>query len=191
MSAPKLNPLLKLALELGPLALFFIVYAKAGIFVATSVMMVTVLATLIVSWIKLGRLPLMPLVTATIVVVFGSLGLLFHNETLIKIKPTALYLMFAGALFFGLIAKRPILRIMFDGALNLDEEGWRRLTWRWACFFLFLAVLNEAIWRTQTTDVWVTFKSFGFLPLTLGFALAQTRLIMKHESRENAPEEAL
>jgi intracellular septation protein len=179
----KLNPGLKLTLELGPLALFFLSYAIFGIFAATGVMMATVLVTLAVSYKLLGRIPIMPLVTAAIVVIFGSLTLLYHDETLIKIKPTALYLLFAAALFFGLAFRKPILQIMFDGALHLSAEGWRRLTWRWAFFFLSLAALNEIVWRTQTTAHWVTFKSFGFIPLTVLFALAQTPLITRFEAK--------
>lgn len=187
----KLDPTLKFALELGPLALFFLTFWKFGIFVATSVMMVAVLVTLVVSYIKLGRLPLMPMVTAVIVIVFGSMGLIFHNDTFIKIKPTVLYCLFSAALFFGLAFRRPILEIMFDGALHLTQAGWRILTWRWAFFFLFLAVLNEYVWRHYSESAWVTFKSFGFLPLTVVFALAQTPVIMKHESKEAPKEEAI
>ena len=123
----------------------------------------------------------MPLMTAVIVLIFGSLTLIFHDETLIKIKPTALYILFGAALFVGLWLKKPLLKILFDGALHVTDEGWRKLTWRWAFFFLALAVLNEIVWRTQTTDLWVKFKTFGFLPLTLLFALAQAPLIMKYE----------
>jgi intracellular septation protein len=178
-----LHPALKFALELGPLALFFLSYSRFGIFAATAVMMVTVMITLAVSYTMLRRIPIMPLVTAVIVVIFGSLTLFYHDETLIKIKPTALYLLFAVALFFGITFKKPMLKVMFDGALHLTEEGWRKLTWRWAIFFLFLAVLNEVVWRTQTTEHWVTFKSFGFLPLTVLFAVAQAPLMMRHEAK--------
>jgi intracellular septation protein len=186
-----LNPALKLALELGPLALFFLSYAKFGIFAATGVMMATVLITLAVSYSMLRRIPIMPLVTAAIVLIFGSLTLFYHDETLIKIKPTALYLLFAIALFFGQVFNKPILKIMFDSALHLTAEGWRKLTWRWAAFFLFLAALNEVVWRSLSTDHWVTFKSFGFLPLTVLFALAQAPLIAKFEAKgeEGAGEE--
>ncbi len=184
-----LNPWLKFTLELGPLALFFVVYGKLGIFAATGVLMVGVVATLGVSYAMLRRIPIMPLVTAAIVVLFGSLTLILHDETLIKIKPTALYLLFGGALFFGLAIKRPLLKIMFDGALHVTEEGWRKLTWRWAFFFLVLAALNEIVWRTQTTDLWVKFKTFGFLPLTLLFALAQAPLIMRYEAKSEEPGE--
>ena len=184
-----LNPIVKLLLELGPLALFFAVYSKLGIFAATGVLMAGVVVTLAVSYSLLRRIPVMPLVTAVIVVIFGSLTLFFHDETLIKIKPTALYLLFAAALFAGVALKKPILKILFDGALQVTEEGWRKLTWRWAFFFIALAVLNEIVWRTQTTDLWVKFKTFGFLPLTLLFALAQAPLIMRTETKaDEAPD---
>ena len=184
-----LNPWAKALLEMGPLALFFIVYGWFGIFAATAALMASVVATLAVSWAMLRRIPLMPLVTAAIVMIFGSLTLILHDETLIKVKPTALYLLFAAALFFGLIAKKPLLKILFDGALHVSEEGWRKLTWRWAFFFLALAALNEIVWRTQSTDVWVKFKTFGFLPLTLAFAFAQAPLIMRHEAKGEATSE--
>ncbi len=184
----KIDPTLKFALELGPLALFFLAFWKFGIFVATATMMVAVLVTLAVSYIKLRRLPLMPMVTAVIVLIFGGMGLLFHNDTFIKIKPTVLYCLFSAALFFGLAFRRPMLEIMFDGALRLTPAGWRILTWRWAFFFLFLAVLNEYVWRHYSESAWVTFKTFGFMPLTVAFALAQTPVIIKHESKE-APED--
>ena len=182
-----LNPIVKFILELGPLALFFAVYSRLGIFAATGVLMAGVLVTLIVSYAMLKRIPIMPLVTAVIVLIFGSLTLIFHDETLIKIKPTALYVLFGAALFVGLWLKKPLLKILFDGALHVTEEGWRKLTWRWAFFFLGLAVLNEIIWRTQTTDLWVKFKTFGFLPLTLLFAVSQAPLIMKYEAKDEGP----
>jgi intracellular septation protein len=164
--------------------LFFAAYSRLGIFAATGVLMASVLVTLAVSYAMLKRVPIMPLVTAVIVLIFGSLTLFFHDETLIKIKPTALYLLFGAALFVGLWLKKPLLKILFDGALHVTEEGWRRLTWRWAFFFLVLALLNEIVWRTQTTDLWVKFKTFGFLPLTLLFAVAQAPLIMRYETKE-------
>ena len=171
-------------LELGPLALFFAAYSRLGIFAATGALMAAVIVTLGVSYAVLRRIPVMPLVTAVVVLVFGSLTLFFHDATLIKIKPTALYLLFAAALFAGLALDRPILKILFDGALHVTEEGWRKLTWRWAFFFIALAVLNEIVWRSQSTDLWVKFKTFGFMPLTLLFALAQAPLIMRSETKE-------
>jgi intracellular septation protein len=179
-----LNPMLKFALELGPLALFFIVYSRVNIFAATGILMASVLVTLGVSYAMLKRFPIMPLITAVIVLIFGSLTLILHDETLIKIKPTALYILFGAALFVGLWLNKPLLKILFDGAIHVTDEGWRKLTWRWAFFFLALAVLNEIVWRTQTTDLWVKFKTFGFLPLTLLFALSQAPLIMKYEAKD-------
>ena len=179
-----LNPTVKFVLELGPLALFFAAYSKLGIFAATGVLMACVVVSLGVSYAMLRRIPVMPLVTAVIVLIFGSLTLFFHDEALIKIKPTALYLLFAAALFAGLWLNKPLLKILFDGALHVTEEGWLKLTWRWAFFFVALAVLNEIVWRTQSTDLWVKFKTFGLLPLTLIFALAQAPLIMRYETKE-------
>ena len=186
-----INPILKLVLELGPLALFFIAYSRLGLIGATAVMMVTVVVTLSVSYALLRRLPIMPLVTAIIVVIFGSLTLIFHNETFIKMKPTVLYLLFGGALLGGLAFNRPLLPVLFDGALNVTAEGWRKLTWRWALFFLALAALNEMIWRTQTTDLWVAFKTFGIMPLTILFALSQAPLVMRYEAKGEETSEAL
>ena len=181
-----INPLLKLALELGPLALFFAAYSRLGIYYATGVMMVTVIVTLGVSYALLRRIPIMPLVTAIIVVIFGSLTYYFHDETFIKMKPTALYLLFGGALLGGLAFNKPLLPILFDGAFHVTAVGWRKLTYRWAFFFLGLALLNEIVWRTQTTDFWVGFKTFGIMPLTVLFAIAQAPLIMRYEAKEAA-----
>jgi intracellular septation protein len=189
--AVKLDPKLKFALELGPLALFFLSYWKFGIMPATGVMVVAALVALAVSWVKLRRLPIMPMVTAVIVCVFGGLTWYFNNPVFIKMKPTVLYSLFGAALFFGLAFRRPILQVMFDGALHLTETGWRLLTWRWAFFFLFLAVLNEVVWRNVSESHWVTFKSFGFLPLTIIFAMAQTPLVIRHESKNEPQEEAI
>ena len=179
-----INPGLKFALELGPLALFFLAYSKFDLFVATGVLMIAVLTTLCVSYALLRRLPIMPLVTAVIVVIFGSLTFLFHNETFIKMKPTALYLLFGSALLGGLAIDRPLLPVLFDGAFHVTQEGWRKLTYRWTIFFFALAVLNEIVWRTQSTDFWVGFKTFGVLPLTVLFGLAQTPLILRYESKD-------
>jgi intracellular septation protein len=179
-----LHPALKFALELGPLAIFFIAYSKLNIYWATGALIATALVSLAVSYATLKRIPTMPLVTAIIVVIFGSMTLYFHNETLIKIKPTALYLMFGLALLGGMAFNKPLLPVMFDGAFHITDEGWRKLTYRWAFFFLALAALNEIVWRTQTTDFWVSFKTFGVLPLTLLFGLAQAPLIMRYETKD-------
>jgi len=176
----QLNPLLKLALDLGPLVLFFLVNARLGIFWATGVFMVAVLVALIVSYVLIRRLPAMTVVSAVIVLVFGGLTIVLENETFIKLKPTIIYLLFAGLLFGGLILRKPLLEIVFDQMFHLTEEGWRKLTVRWAVFFLLLAVLNEIVWRNFSTDTWVSFKVFGALPLTFIFAMAQVPLMNKY-----------
>ena len=179
----KLNPWLKLALELGPLLLFFVVNSKYGIFAATGVLMAGVVLTLAVSWAITRHLPAMPVVTAVLVLVFGSLTYFLHDETFIKLKVTILYTLFGagliGALYFGKL----LLPIVFDMAIHIDDAGWRKLTIRWGLFFFALAGLNEVLRRILTTDDWVNFKVFGILPLTLVFALAQAPLIMRHEIR--------
>jgi intracellular septation protein len=198
-----INPFLKLALELGPLVLFFVANSRpqafapwlapllpagamsgehAGIFAATGVFMIAVLIALAVSYALTRHLPVMAMVSAVIVAVFGGMTLVLQDETFIKLKPTVIYLLFAAVLVGGLVFKKPLLALVFDQAFDLTEEGWRKLTVRWAVFFLALAVLNEIVWRTQTTDVWVSFKVFGALPLTLVFALLQYPLLVKYEA---------
>ena len=138
-----------------------------------------------VSYIKLRRFPIMALVTAGMVLVFGSITLFLHDATLIKVKVTVLYALFSLTLFVGLAIKRPFLAVMFDGAIKVTQEGWRLLNWRWAFFFAALAVLNEIIRLNFSEAVWANFKFFGFLPLTLVFALAQTPLIMRYAMEED------
>src|ERR1700735_3020481 len=155
---PQLNPLLKLALDLGPLALFFFANSRFDIFVATGTFMVAVLAALAVSYALTRHLPIMPVVTAIVVLVFGGLTLILHNDLFIKIKPTILYALFGAVLLGGLFFGKSFLGVVFDSLFHLTEEGWRRLTLRWALFFFVLAVLNEIVWRNTSTDVWVDFK---------------------------------
>jgi intracellular septation protein len=176
----KLNPTLKLVLDIGPLILFFAANAKFGIYVATASFMVAVLIALVVSYALTKHVAVMPVVTAVIVLVFGGLTLILHDDLFIKLKPTIIYVLFAGALFFGLIFNKPLLGMVFDSVFDLTEEGWRKLTWRWAFFFLFLAIVNEVVWRTQSTDFWVNFKLFGVVPLTFIFGALQYPLLMKY-----------
>ena len=204
---PQLHPGLKLALDLGPLLLFFVANSRpalfapllapflppelltgehAGIFAATAVFIPAVLVALVVSYALTRHLPVMPLVTAVVVVVFGGLTLALQNETFIKLKPTIIYLLFGAVLLGGLAFRKPLLGMVFDSVFSLTDEGWRKLTLRWALFFFALAILNEIVWRTQSTDVWVTFKVFGVVPLTFIFAALQYPLLTKYASPEPA-----
>jgi intracellular septation protein len=187
---PKLNPLLKLALDIGPLVLFFAANAKFGIFAATGAFMVAVVVALLVSYVTIRQWPIMPVVTAIVVVVFGSLTLVLHDDTFIKLKPTIIYTLFGGILLGGYVFDRPFLAILFDAMFHLTAEGWRKLTLRWALFFLVMAVLNEVVWRTQSTDFWVNFKLFGFVPLTFVFAALQFPLLTRYATEEPASAES-
>ncbi|WP_134500855.1 septation protein A [Microvirga pakistanensis] len=189
----RLPPLLKLALELGPLALFFIANAYADrfgfaesqrIFAATALFIVATILALGVSYALLRKLPIMPMVSGVVVVVFGGLTLVLQDETFIKLKPTIVNTMFGAILLGGLYFRKPLLAIVLDSMFELTEEGWRKLTLRWALFFFALAALNEIVWRTQSTDFWVSFKVFGIMPLTIVFALAQTPLLLRYEVKK-------
>ena len=175
-----LNPVLKLVLDIGPLVLFFAANSRFGIFVASGVFMAAVLIALAVSYAMTRHIAIMPVVTAVIVLVFGGLTLVLHDELFIKLKPTIIYVLFGGTLLAGLAFDKPFLSILFDQMFHLTEEGWRKLTWRWALFFFALAIANEIVWRTQTTDFWVSFKLFGVVPLTLLFGALQMPLINKY-----------
>ncbi len=189
MSKPAPHPLFKLATELGPLVIFFAANAKFGLFVATGAFMVAIVAAIIVSYVVTRHVPIMALVTAFIVLVFGGLTLALHDETFIKVKPTIIYSLFAATLGIGLLFGRSFIALMFDQMFNLTPAGWKQLTIRWALFFAAMAVLNEVIWRTQSTDFWVAFKAFGVIPITAVFAMLQTPLIKRYHI-EPATDEA-
>jgi intracellular septation protein len=174
------HPLFKLATELGPLMVFFVVNAKYHLFAATGAFMVAIVAAMIASYVVTRHVPMMALVTGIIVLVFGTLTLVLHDETFIKVKPTIIYSLFALVLGGGLLFGRSFIAIMFDQMFNLTPHGWRILTLRWALFFCAMAILNEVIWRTQSTDFWVGFKVFGVVPLTMLFAITQMPLIKRY-----------
>jgi intracellular septation protein len=174
----------KFMLELGPLGIFFAVNYFSNIFYATASLMVATTVSLIVSKIVLKRVPVLALVTGSFVIVFGFLTIWLHNETFIKVKPTVVNALFAATLSTGLLLRRNFLKIALGEVLMLTEEGWRLLTLRWIGFFLFLAVVNEVVWRNFSTDFWAGFKSFGIMPMTFLFMIAQIGLIMKYQLPE-------
>jgi intracellular septation protein len=181
--------LAKLAVELGPLLIFFGVNAAAGIFAGTAAFMAATVISLGFAWLRYHKVPVMPLVSAVIVLVFGGLTLYLHDDTFIKLKPTIVYSMFAALLAMGLVTGKPVLEFLFGPVFKLTEEGWRKLTLRWAVFFVAMAVLNEFVWRNFSTDAWVSFKAFGFLPLTFLFAVLQVPLMQRYgEPDDGAPE---
>jgi len=191
----EINPLLKLALELGPLLVFFFANARGAqlaerfpmleelggpIFIATGLFMVATFISLGVSYVLTRTLPMMPLVSGVVVLIFGGLTLYLQNDTFIKMKPTIVNTLFGGVLLGGLFFGKPLLGYVFGSAFNLDDEGWWKLTKRWGLFFLFLAVVNEIVWRNTSTETWVAFKVWGIMPITLIFTMSQMKMIMAH-----------
>jgi intracellular septation protein len=186
----EVNPL-RLLFDFGPLIAFFAVYfvaerlqPEAGIYWATGVLMPTTVAALIASRLLLGRFSVPALVTAALVLVFGALTIGLHDRRFIMIKPTIIYVLFAGVLAFGLVTGRPLLKLVMGEALQLTDEGWRKLTLRWLVFFAAMALLNEIVRRNFEESVWVMFKVWGILPLTFVFAVAQIGLIKRQEARD-------
>ena len=190
-----LNPLLKFALELGPLLVFFFANARGEwlaqrfpalselggpIFIATGLFLAAGAISLLVSWMMVRQLPIMPLVSGIIVFIFGGLTLWLQSDTFIKMKPTIVNALFGVTLLGGLAFGRSLLGYVFDEAFKLDAEGWRKLTLRWGVFFLFLAVMNEVVWRSFSTDFWVAFKVWATIPITMAFTLSQMPLIIRH-----------
>lgn len=183
---PAISPALKIGLELGPLVLFFAANAYGGIYAATGAFMVATLAALALMWVLARRIAVVPLVSGAVVLVFGGLTLWLQDDHFIKLKPTIVNAVFGVLLLGGLVAKKPLLPYVFDGMVRLTDEGWRALTIRWGVFFLVMAAANEVVWRMFSTDTWVSFKTFGYLPLTFAFAMAQAPLMSRHELKDAA-----
>jgi intracellular septation protein len=178
--------LIKMALELGPLVVFFIVNARADIFVGTAWFMGAMVLSLALSWLLLKRVALMPLVTGVVVLVFGGLTLWLHDDTFIKMKPTVINSLFGAVLLGGMAFRLSLLKYVFGDVYKLRPEGWTILTLRWGLFFFFLAVLNEVVWRTQSTDFWVAFKVWATMPLTVVFAMFQLPVLTKYAPEPEA-----
>lgn len=179
-----MNPLLKLVLDLGPLVVFFIGNSQFGIFVATGMFMAAVIISLAVTYAIARRISPMPIVTGVVVLIFGGLTLWLNDELFIKLKPTIVNSIFAAILAAGLATNRLYLKLLFDNAFHLPEFAWRVLTYRWIGFFIFLALLNEVIWRNFSTDFWVGFKLWGVVPISMAYGLAQMPYILKHQLKE-------
>ena len=183
--------LIKMALELGPLVVFFIVNSRADIFVGTAWFMGAMVLSLVLSWLLLKRVALMPLVTGFVVLIFGGLTLWLHDETFIKMKPTVINSLFGAVLLGGMLFRLSLLKYVFGDVYKLKPQGWTVLTLRWGLFFFFLAILNEVVWRTQTTDFWVAFKVWATMPLTIVFAALQLPVLSKYAPEPVKPVDAI
>ena len=176
-----MKSLYKLLIDIGPLAVFFIFYTRSGLQASILPFMVATVIAVLFSYILEKKIPIMPTVGAGIVLLFGGLTIYFDNDVFFKMKPTIINLLFAAILYGGILINKPLLKYLLGAALKLEEEGWKILTQRWIGFFIALAVLNEIVWRTQSTDVWVNFKVFGILPITFIFTMTQFPLIKKYQ----------
>ncbi|UDL87526.1 septation protein A [Mesorhizobium sp. PAMC28654] len=200
-----LNPGLKFLLELGPGLVFFFTTIRGAwlaekfpilnhlgepILIATAFFMVATALSLSVSWILTRSWPIMPLVSAIVVFVFGALALWLQDKTFAFMKPTIINTLFGATLLGGLVFRRSLLGYVFDSAFSLDAEGWRKLTFRWGVFFLFLAVVNEVVWRNFSEETWLYFKVWGTIPITLVFTLSQMPLILRHSLDDKTGEKA-
>ena len=180
---------LKPTVEYAPLAVFVVAYVSAGLMAATAALMIATAAGIALSLLIARRVPIMPLVTALIVGVFGGLTLWLNDERFVKMKPTIVQGLFSVVLFGGLAFGRPLLGVVLGQAWPMNDKGWRILTLRFAIFFAAMAVLNEIVWRTQSTDFWVTYKVVGILGLTMVFAMSQAPLMQRHHvPQEETPE---
>ena len=176
-----MKSIFKLLIDIGPLAVFFVFYTRGDLKTAILPFMIATIIAVLFSYIVEKKIPIMPTVGAVIILIFGGLTIYFDNETFFKMKPTIINLLFAGILYGGIILNKPLLRYLLGAALKLQDEGWDILTKRWIGLFIALAILNEIIWRTQTTDIWVSFKVFGILPITFIFTLTQFSTIKKYQ----------
>ncbi len=199
MTEKKINPMLKLALEIGPVVLFFVTYTKIkdrqfqifgetyeGFIIATAAFIPILLIATGLVWYLTGKLSKMQLMTAVLVVVFGGMSIWFNDDRFFKMKPTIIYLLFGGVLGFGLLRGKSYLRAVMEDMMPLQDAGWIILTKRFAAFFLTLAVTNEVVWRSMSTDAWVNFKTFGLPAVLFLFFMAQGPLFAKYNAEEES-----
>lgn len=175
---------LKLAIELGPLLVFFITYVAYGIYPATAAIMVATIFSVAASIILFRKISPVPVVTAVILCVFGGMAFWWKDPRFLYVKPTIVNLLFAAVLGAGLMARRPVIKYLLGSQVQLTDDGWRKLSVRWMIFFVFLAVLNEFVWRYFSEATWVSFKAFGILPLTIVFAAAQIGLLKRYQATD-------
>ena len=171
----------KLVIDIGPLAVFFIFYTRSDLQSAILPFMIATVIAVLFSYIIEKKIPVMPTAGAAIILVFGGLSIYFDNEVFFKMKPTIINLLFASILYGAIVLKKPLLKYLLGAAIKLQDKGWYILTKRWIGFFIALAILNEIIWRTQSTDIWVNFKVFGILPITFIFTITQFSIIKKYQ----------
>ena len=179
--------LIKMSLELGPLVVFFIANARTEIFTATAWFMGAMAVSLVLTWLILKKIAIMPLVTGVVVLVMGGLTLWLQDDMFIKIKPTITNSLFAAVLLGGLVFGHSLLKYVFGDVYKLKPEGWRKLTLNWGLFFVALAIINEILWRNFSTDVWVAFKVWGVMPLTVIFSISQLSLLNKYAPADEPP----
>jgi len=198
MADKKINPIIKLALELGPVVLFFLLYFRlreetfhiggteySGFILVTAIFIPLIALTTLILYRMTGKIAKMQIATLVLVIIFGSLTIWFNDERFFKMKPTMIYLLFGGTLGFGLLRGQSYLQFMMEDALPLKHEGWMILTKRITAFFLGLAVLNELIWRNFSTETWVTFKTFGLTIAVFAFFMTQGGLLTKYAADPN------
>ena len=174
----------KFLTDFGPLLVFFVIYFRndQNLKMAIPPFVVATILSLVIMYVLEKKIPMMPLVSGILVTLFGGLTLYFDNKIFFYMKPTIINLLFAGVLFFGkYFTQKPLLKVFFQNALNLEDEGWKKLNYRWICFFIFVAILNEIVWRTQSEAFWVNFKVWGLLPISFLFVASQVPLINKYK----------
>ena len=181
------RPIVKFLTDFGPLLIFFVIYFnyEQNLMVAIPPFVIATLVALIVVYFSEKKIPMVPLTSGIIITLFGGLTLYFDNKVFFYMKPTIINLLFAVVLFFGkYFTQKPLLKIFFQNAFNLEDEGWKKLNYRWINFFIFIAILNEIVWRTQSEAFWVNFKVWGLLPISFLFAASQVTLINKYKLKQ-------